>query len=71
MSVPDPNISHDLSLVPRVDDPADFVILHGNTTLWGAARDPSYERTTVYRGKVVGWRKVSVGVSAAEREQQG
>jgi hypothetical protein len=40
---------------------ADFVILYEKKSLLDAALDPSYARTTVYRGKVVGWRKVDVG----------
>ena len=46
-----------LSLVPRVGDPADFVLLHENHDAQSAACSPSYTRTTIKAGRVVSCRE--------------
>ncbi|KAF9267454.1 Metallo-dependent hydrolase [Marasmius fiardii PR-910] len=42
---------------PSVGDPADFVILHGTTTLAQAVLNPSYGRTTIKAGEVIARRQ--------------
>ncbi|KAJ7670240.1 hypothetical protein B0H17DRAFT_1162189 [Mycena rosella] len=51
------SISTDLYVSPN--DPADFVILHGTPNLQSAALNPSYDRTTIYRGVIVARRHTS------------
>ncbi|KAI0648013.1 Metallo-dependent hydrolase [Trametes meyenii] len=41
------------SITPAPGVPADFVLLHENDTLHGAALNPSFSRTTIRRGQVV------------------
>lgn len=59
------------ALVPRVSDPADFVLLHDNTDVQSAACNPSFSRTTIKAGRVVSRRETRVwhlGQSEAARE---
>jgi hypothetical protein len=45
------------SLVPGIGDRADFVILHNSRSVQQAVLSPSYDRTTIYAGKVVAHRE--------------
>ncbi|KAF8908868.1 hypothetical protein CPB84DRAFT_1724647 [Gymnopilus junonius] len=49
------NIPRDLT--PDVDDPADFVILHGRGTLQSAVLNPCFDRTTIKSGRIVASRR--------------
>ncbi|KAI9058364.1 hypothetical protein FKP32DRAFT_1680781, partial [Trametes sanguinea] len=42
-----------LSMTPTPGTPADFVLLHENDSMHGAALNPSFSRTTIRRGVVV------------------
>ncbi|KAI0354970.1 Metallo-dependent hydrolase [Trametes cingulata] len=42
-----------LSMTPARGAPADFVLLHENDTMHGAALNPSFSRTTIRHGQVV------------------
>ncbi|KXN88246.1 Cytosine deaminase [Leucoagaricus sp. SymC.cos] len=52
-----------VDLFPTRGDPADFVVLHDNSSLRSAALHPSFERTTIKNGRVVArrrkWRWIS------------
>ncbi|PPR07781.1 hypothetical protein CVT26_014966 [Gymnopilus dilepis] len=56
------SVPHDLS--PDVDDPADFVILHGQPTLRCAVLNPGFDRTTIKAGKVVASRRSTTWFSS-------
>ncbi|OSX59873.1 hypothetical protein POSPLADRAFT_1149833, partial [Postia placenta MAD-698-R-SB12] len=47
------------SLMPAIGGPADFVLLHDNDSMYSAALDPSYSRTTIKGGVVVAKRYTS------------
>ncbi|PCH40093.1 Metallo-dependent hydrolase, partial [Wolfiporia cocos MD-104 SS10] len=47
------------SLIPAKGDKADFVLLHGNESLYFAALNPSFSRTTIKNGRVVAKRRAS------------
>ena len=49
-----------VSLVPRVGDPAEIVVLHGNNSLQDAACNPCYDRTTIKGGQIVARRRGQV-----------
>ncbi|KAI0070391.1 Metallo-dependent hydrolase [Panus rudis PR-1116 ss-1] len=49
-----------LANIPRQGDMADFVLLHGNTTLQNAIFNPAYDRTTIRGGKIVATRTAKV-----------
>ncbi|KAG0700440.1 hypothetical protein DFH29DRAFT_807663 [Suillus ampliporus] len=44
-------------LVPRVGDPADFVVLHGARRWQSVVLNPGFDRTTFYKGNVVARRR--------------
>lgn len=44
-------------LVPRVGDPADFVIVHGARGWQSVVLSPGFDRTTFYKGNVVARRR--------------
>jgi hypothetical protein len=44
-------------IVPRVGDPADFVLVHGARRWQSAVLSPGFDRTTLYKGNVVARRK--------------
>lgn len=44
-------------IVPRVGDPADFVVVHGARRWQSAVLSPGFDRTTFYKGNVVARRR--------------
>ncbi|KIJ62731.1 hypothetical protein HYDPIDRAFT_114421 [Hydnomerulius pinastri MD-312] len=60
--------SKDNGLVPRVGDPADFVLVHEAKRWQSAVLSPGFDRTTVFSGRVVARRRASRWTAVDEAE---